>query len=318
MADPRTLPTPQLFKAWRSGDAAAGGVMAQRFSDWYYAITATRLGDQHGRAPLQRACLRFQQGIVSVSNPATLADWAHGLLLEELQQAGGRLAGGDFPNALTGGRSPTELLQRAAAELPPAQVRLLAHAYDARYPAEDLAHEAEALGGMPVAVLQARHALKRWLRDQVAVPFTEVPEEPNLDCAPLPVYEASRMASAAEEAGFEKWLLSDMGLCKDIAEFGVFAMALRAGAFAEAPAPRAPTGAPTRAPTLAPPSFPATAAPAGAPPAAAGVRTAAVSSEPPPTGASPGRKLLPVIIVAGVIAVALLAAVVVALVQVLG
>ena len=28
-----------LFREWRGGDAEAGGIMAQRFADWYYVIS---------------------------------------------------------------------------------------------------------------------------------------------------------------------------------------------------------------------------------------------------------------------------------------
>ena len=63
MADMAALNSHQLFKQWRSGDAEAGKAMAQRFSDWYYAITTARLGDENGRGPLERSCVSFQQGI---------------------------------------------------------------------------------------------------------------------------------------------------------------------------------------------------------------------------------------------------------------
>lgn len=281
MSDSRTVATLELYRQWRNGDPVAGQAMAQRFSDWYYAVTASRLGDAHGRVSLQRACTRFQQGIVSVAKESELVGWAHGILAEELETAGGRIAGGDFPNQLTGGRLPTELLGAARAALPAEQVRLLAHAYDSAYPLEDVGREAEALGGMPLAVLKARYTLKRWLRDHAGVAFTEVPDEPNLDYAPLPLYEAGRMSSAAEETGFEKWLLSNMGLCKDIAEFGVFALALRAGAF------RAGVGAPPAAATAPAPSVPAAApSPATAPEA---------------RPAAPAKKLNLVLIVVGVL-----------------
>ncbi|GDX83094.1 hypothetical protein LBMAG42_49050 [Deltaproteobacteria bacterium] len=231
MSDLSTTPTPTLFKQWRhQGDAAAGQAMAQRFSDWYYAITTCRLGDAHGRGPLQRACVRFQQGILSVTTPTELADWSHVLLMEEVKMAGGRIAGGDFPNQLTGGRSPTELLQQVAGRLEPGVVRLLTAAYDSEVPLEEVTALAETMGGYPFAVLHARLAAKRALRDHAGVAFTEVPDSPNLDLAPLPLYEAGRMPREAEETGFEKWMLTDMGLCKDIAEFGVFAQAMRAGA----------------------------------------------------------------------------------------
>jgi hypothetical protein len=246
-------PTPQtLFKQWRNGDAAAGQAMAQRFTDWYYAVSTARLGDAHGRQPMQRACQRFQQGIVSVTDASRLADWAHGLIAEEIASAGGRITGGDFPNALTQKRSPTEILARAAVALPRAQVDLLGAAYDPTVSIEVLEQKAEALGGMPVAVLEARHALKQWLKNSGGVGLGDIPEKPNLDCAPLPVYESGRMTNAVEEAGFEKWLLTDLALCRDVAEFAAFAMALRGGAFRSALAPassRTDKHATTRLPT---------------------------------------------------------------------
>ena len=274
MSHASTVPTLELYRQWRNGDPDAGQSMAQRFSDWYYAVTASRLGDAHGRVPLQRSCTRFQQGIVSVAKETELVAWAHGILSEELQTAGGRIPGGDFPNLLTGNRAPSELLQAARAGLSTDDVRLLAHAYDSTYPLGDVTREAEALGGMPLAVLRARYALKRWLRDNAAVNFSEVPDEPNLDYAPLPLYEAGRMSNAAEETNFEKWLLSNMSLCKDIAEFGVFALALRAGAFRGvapvlAPSPVAPAVSPPLAAAAAP-AVTAAAAKAHAPAAARG------------------------------------------------
>jgi hypothetical protein len=305
LSDPRSTSPQQLFKQWRSGDANAGAAMAQRFSDWYYAITASRLGDAHGRTPLQRACTRFQQGIVSVTNPSELADWAHGLLMEEIGQAGNRIGGGDFANALTGGKSPTQLLQGARSALPEAQVRLLADAYDVRTPLDEVTRAADGMGGYPLAVLQARHALKTWLRDRGGVPFTEVPAEPNLDCAPLPLYEAGRMTSPQEEAGFEKWMLSDMALCKDIAEFGVFALALRAGAF------RLPTQSGSR-PSLPSASIPQ---PAASPPAS----RAPVSHAPAPAPAkSGGGAMVPLLVGGALVAVVLLGVVAVVALKFLG
>ncbi len=244
MADTDALTTQQLFKRWRSGDARAGSAMAQRFSDWYYAISASRLGDRDGRAPLERACKRFAEGIVTVTEASALSEWAHSVLAEELLGAGNRLSGGDQPNALTNRRSPTELLRAAQTALPGIQMDLLAKAYDRGYALTRLQAEAEEHGGYPLAVLQARYALKTWLRDQEGVKFTEVPENPNLDRAPLPLYEAGRMSTEDEEHAFEKWMLTDLTLCKDVAEFAAFALAMRGGVLAGA----APTAQPVPVP----------------------------------------------------------------------
>jgi hypothetical protein len=240
----------QLFRKWRAGDERSGHVMAQRFSDWYYAVSASRLGDREGRPPLERACRRFQEGITELTDPNKLTNWAHGILIEEIQGSGVRLAGGDQPNALTASRSPTELLKQASVHLNPDQQRLLVHAYDAGYSLDALTREAEAAGGYPMAVLHARYALKRALRDRVGIRLGEVPDSPKLDLAPLPLYEAGRMTSPEEELAFERWMLTDLTLCRDLAEFAAFALALRGGAL-ELPRP-APAPTPTPPPVRPP------------------------------------------------------------------
>ena len=232
MSDIAGQTTQQLFNKWRSGDAQAGQVMAQRFSDWYYAISASRLGDRNCRTALQRACQRFAQGVASLTDAKQLPTWAHGIITEEIQAAGGRTGGGDHPNALTGQRNPTELLQQVAPHLSHQELRLLALSFDASAPLIEVKSAADASGGYPLAVLQARYALKRALVNQCGVAFTEVPDKANLDWGPLPLYEGGRMTHGKEEQAFEIWMLSDLRLCKDIAEFAAFALALRGGAYA--------------------------------------------------------------------------------------
>ena len=241
MSDLAGQTTQQLFSRWRTGDATAGQAMAQRFSDWYYAISASRLGDTNCRPALERACKRFAQGVASVTEAGKLADWAHGIIAEEIRMAGGRVTGGDHPNALTNHRSPTELLTSVRKHLTDQQVRLLSLSYDAKANLEVVKKEADAAGGYPLAVLEARYALKRALRANESVPFTEIPEKPNLDWGPLPLYEGGRMTEGNEEKAFETWMLSDLVLCKDIAEFAAFALALRGGALRSSAASAAPT-----------------------------------------------------------------------------
>ncbi|MFH1463170.1 MAG: hypothetical protein ABIO70_02180 [Pseudomonadota bacterium] len=240
-------PLPTLFKQWRGGDASAGQEMARRFSDWYYAITVSRLGEFEGREPLKRSCDRFAREIVTLNSASRLMDWAQGIIQEELDARGGRIQGGDFPNALTERRSPSELLASAWEDLSHDQLTLLAHAYDATYPLDKLTAEAEAAGGYPIAVLRARLELKRWLRDTRGVPLAVVPDEPDLDCAPMPIYESGRMLAGVEEARFERWMLSRFDLCRDVAEFAVFSLAIRAGALSVSAPARPPAPAPSAA-----------------------------------------------------------------------
>jgi len=240
MAEAGASSPQDLFKLWQNGDGAAGQSMAQRFTDWYYAVTSVQLGEASGRQPLERACATFAQGITTVTRSSELVDWAHGIVAREIRQAGGRSAGGDFPNALTSNRSPTELLERAKNSLTSTQAQLLAATFDDSVPLSDLIDMSEQHGGWPHAILDARYVLKRAIRDGEGVNFSVVPESPDLDRAPMPLYEAARMSSGDEEAFFEKWLLSDLDLCRDVAEFAVFGHALRAGAFkppASAPEP---------------------------------------------------------------------------------
>jgi hypothetical protein len=276
MADEVDSSVQTLFKQWRNGDATAGQNMAQKFTDWFYAITAIRLGDQTGRAPLDRCCRAFAEGVVGVHRPEQLVDWAHSLVDREVKAAGGRIDGGDYPNALTGNRSPSSLLRQARAGLPPRQVRILSLAFSRDVDMNTLMRESEAAGGWPFAVLDARYALKRWLRDNAQVSLQVVPDQPDLDRGPLPLYEAARMASAEEERAFEMWLISDLDLCRDVAEFSTFVHALRAGAFSGPD--------PVRQDSVPPPSFTGPRA-ATAPPRSAQAPEA-LPQRPPPTSAA--------------------------------
>lgn len=219
----------ELFRAWRSGDAQAGHDMAQRFADWYYAIAVSRLGEARGRQPSDSARAAFGQGVVNVTEPRNLVGWAHGLIVEQVTAAGERATDGDEQTAYTGGSRPKALLRKARAALP-AEVALLEACYSATaYDEAEVERLAGPLGGNPLGILKARYAIKKWLRDQEEVPFNVAPDEPVLDRAPLPLYEANRMASRDEEGQFEQWMLTDIDLCRDIAEFASFSIALRGG-----------------------------------------------------------------------------------------
>jgi len=260
MAETPTLDVKALFKRWRSGDAESGVSMAQRFSDWYYAITVMRLGDQNARAPLERACQTFAQRIMDITNADELIDFAHQIVLEEVRQAGGNAMSSDSPNAMTGGEFPSTLLVQAVAGLQPEQVDVLHRTYT----------DKSLLGAdQPIAALNARHALKVWLSKNAGVPFSVLPKAPAIDQAPLPLYEAARLQSSDEVRAFEQWLVTDIDLCKDIAEFSVFAHSIRAGALKAEPAapvghvpPAAAAQAPDVAPTSAPPTMRSPAPPA--------------------------------------------------------
>lgn len=228
MGETDTRSTKQLFNDWRKGDGSAGQMMAQRFADWYYAITTSRLGESRGRGPCDTSCHKFGEGIVAVTDARALVGWAHDIVLKELEQAGSRAMDGDEPNAYTGDKHPKELLMRARSALP-SEVRLLEASYGGRSPREEVEKLAESLGGNPIGILRARYRVKQWLRDQEGVPFEVAPETPILDRAPLPLYESGRMATPAEEINFEQWMIDDLDLCRDIAEFAHFSLALRGG-----------------------------------------------------------------------------------------
>ncbi|MCA9491519.1 MAG: hypothetical protein KC621_16420 [Myxococcales bacterium] len=228
MAETDSRSTKQLFNDWRKGDGQAGQTMAQRFADWYYAITTSRLGEARGQEPCNVACQKFGEGIVQITDSKQLVQWAHELVLAELEKAGGRATDGDQPNLYTGNAAPKDLLRRARVAMRD-EVALLEASYGGKADKADVDRMAEPLGGNPIGILKARYRVKAWLRDNMNVPFEVAPENPVLDRAPLPLYESGRMATPQEEANFEQWMISDLDLCRDIAEFAHFAIALRGG-----------------------------------------------------------------------------------------
>jgi hypothetical protein len=234
MAEKAEVPVQDLFKLWRSGDADAGQAMARRFNDWYYAVATSRLGDENARLPLEKACAAFVTGIPVITRAPDLVPWAHSVLKKHVHEQP-RISGGDFQNGLTGSRKPTDLLREARFHMKESHVEMLCMAYSADVSDEELESGAEATEeGWPMALLSARYALKRILKDTLGVGFSVVPAHPNLDCAPLPLYESDRMATDEEDSLFEQWLITNEELCRDLAEFATFSHALRVGAL-EAP-----------------------------------------------------------------------------------
>ncbi len=225
MTDTRS--TKDLFKAWRGGDAAAGHTMAQRFADWYYAIATSRLGESRGRGPCDTACRRFGEGIVQVTESRALVKWAHDIVVQELQSAGGVARDGDESNAYTNNSTPKALLARAKTALP-TEIAVLEAVYGGTMSEDEVEALAAPLGGNPIGVLTARYAVKKWLNINAGVPFAVTPDNPILDRAPLPQYESAHM-NADEVIQFEHWMLTDFDLCRDIAEFATYSVALRGG-----------------------------------------------------------------------------------------
>ncbi len=211
--------TETLFHHWRRGDAGAGKAMAQRFTDWYYAISVSRLGELEGERPFRAACSKFSKGVVKVDDPRHLLGWAHNIARKQLHggNEGGRLPDGDFPNAFTRRQSPKALLVQAREALPD-QVELLEATYRGQIPADD-----------PIQVLNARYQVKSWLRDNADIPFKVTPRDADPDRAPLPLYEAGRLANDSEDVHFELYMLSEQEVCQDVAEFAHYAIALRGG-----------------------------------------------------------------------------------------
>lgn len=230
--------TRQLFKDWRAGDGNAGQLMAQRVADWYYAIATSRLGEKRGHEPCQRACASFGSGIVNVTESRALVQWAHDIIVKEVRGTGNRAIDGNAPSNFTGKQRPKPLLRKCRAALPE-DIALLEQVYG-----HD-AHGAtlDELRKDPLPILEARYRVKAWLRDHMGIPFEVAPEKAVLDRGPLPLYEADRMVNPEEERQFEHWMLTDLDLCKDIAEFAHFSIALRGGIPEEAEG-TAPTPAP--------------------------------------------------------------------------
>lgn len=233
--------TETLFAQWRKGDAASGQAMAQRFTDWYFAIAACRLGEADGDGPFREACTAFSRGVGKVGDPRRLLGWAHGIARQQIHEAvrHGRRPDGDIPSAFTRKAPPKEILVQLRAHLP-REMGVLEHAYRGGDVAD------------PLQVLGARYAVKSWLADNLQIPFRVLPASPDPDRAPVAYYEAGRMADEAEDTHFELYMLHDMEVCQDVAEFAHFAIALRGGLPGEPPPPDAPHAPTPRARAGAP------------------------------------------------------------------
>lgn len=216
-----------LFKQWRAGDPDAGVTMAQRFTDWYYTIAVMWLGESNARPALEAACQIFAQRIMDVENQEELLDFAHNIIFEQLNQAGGRAPGSDVPSPLTNNRTPSSLIVEASSQLSAEQIRILHQTYTGQ--GDPLQIDPQ----MPVAALEARQALKSRLQAS-GISFGTMNSLNEPDQAPLPLYEAHRLRTDDENWLFEQWLLSDIDLCKELTEFAPFSSALRAGALANA------------------------------------------------------------------------------------
>lgn len=218
-----------LFHHWRRGDESAGKAMAQRFTDWYYAMAVSRLGEPQGEGAFRSATSKFSKGVLKQEDPRRLLSWAHQIARKQIHAIldDGRPVRGDLPNAFTRRRAPSSMLQEARTHLPD-PMNVLDRCY----------RGGDHVDLDPLRVLKARYALKTWLRAHMDVPFRVTPHEPDPDRAPLPYYEAGCMTNESEETLFELYMLNDQEICQDVAEFAHFAMALRS---ADAPEPTTPS-----------------------------------------------------------------------------
>ncbi|HMV69751.1 MAG TPA: hypothetical protein PKA64_23110 [Myxococcota bacterium] len=252
-----------LFHHWRRGDETAGKAMAQRFTDWYYAMAVSRLGEPQGEAAFRSATSRFSKGVLKQEDPRRLLSWAHQIARKQIhgQLDQGRPVRGDLPNAFTRRRPPSSMLQEARTHLPEPMSIL------------DRCYRGGGGDADPLRILRARYALKSWLRAHMDVPFRVTPHEPDPDRAPLTFYEAGRMTNESEETLFELYMLNDQEICQDVAEFAHFAMALRSGELETPAATAAPRPMTTTEEFAAQPAAPQPAPVAQAPQQAAPKRS---------------------------------------------
>jgi hypothetical protein len=239
MSVPSNLTATLLFKEWRSGKPEAGQQLAQLVSDWFYAICSARFGESGGHHIFQTVSQQFGDGIVGVSHSSELVSWAHGLLLEEISKSDLQSTAENTASAYSGGHLPADLLLGVRAAMP-SEVALLNAFYSHQEEATVDALAAD-LGGLPGALLHARYAVKGWLKEQHDLPFEVIPDKPNMDLFPLPLYEAGQLKNQQENEGFETWMLDEPDICQDLAEFAPFASALRTGLLFEEEANPNPT-----------------------------------------------------------------------------
>jgi len=217
-----------LFAEWKlRKDRVAGQLLAQTVADWYYALATSFAGEELGAEIAESACSAFGQQVVKLSAEDDLIPWAHALIEKKLRDSGTRATGLNRPSLYSNARPPVDVLLYAKKNLPE-EVALLEAAYRGEMPAHQLASQTKELG-YPYALLLARYAVKKILRDDLKAPLAIIYDDPDRDLCPLPLYESGRLQDNKERSTFEQWVITRNGISQDIAEFAPFAIELRQG-----------------------------------------------------------------------------------------
>jgi hypothetical protein len=217
-----------LFRKWRKGDSEAGDAMAYRFEQWFRALSINHLGGSHKKS-YEDSCKKFSQGIEKVDRPTELIGFAYKIISTGIGGSNNS-DGEEYTNAMLQSRSPRELIQAVWGDLSPDDKGLLMAGYANKEPLKGFTDITAGQGGVPYALLKARHRLKKQLHEKSSVPFSMMATD--WDLCPLPLYEGRQLGNTDEIERFERWLLTSPQICQDIIEFSPFVHSLRNGDFA--------------------------------------------------------------------------------------
>lgn len=213
----------KLFVDWRKKqDNQIGQNMASRFERWFESVTVANCGINKQQSQLLRqVCTNFSAQLQNIRSDNDLVPTAYSILQKELQQYS---ASKIFE--MKEDISINEILQQVWGNLQSKEQSLLLQVY---------AKHQRPLPDQLYALLEARYKLKNLIFQRYfAGDHTWVlPETPNRDLLPMPLYEANILQNKPENQYFECWLINAPLVCLDIQEFAPFAHALFNGAIAE-------------------------------------------------------------------------------------
>ena len=215
-----------LFIRLRKGDTSLQEEVPQRFDRWFLTISMHRLGQKNHRIAYESACKEFSSTVKNITRKKDLVPQAYSIIKNNIQKSSEKFTAGDFSNMMLQQRPPSELLHLVWNKLNANEQELFSLFYIQRNRSaiEALPHPIEQLA---LQVLNIRQKLKRLMKEDASITFTNTQPQNNTDLIPLALFESGNLADQQEREAFETWLLNVPEVCNDLMEFVPFVQALQ-------------------------------------------------------------------------------------------
>ncbi|MGC6506981.1 MAG: hypothetical protein ACON4U_01125 [Myxococcota bacterium] len=215
-----------LFIRLRKGDTSLQEEVPQRFDRWFLTIAMHRLGQKNHRIAYESACKEFSSSVKTITRKKDLVPQAYSIIKNNIQKSSEQFRAGDFSNMMLQQRPPSELLHLVWDKLNANEQALFSLFYVQRNRDRLEAHP-QSVEQLALQVLNIRQKIKRLMKDDASITFTNTQSQSNHDLLPLPLFEAGILANQQEKEAFETWLLNVPEVCNDLMEFVPFVQALQ-------------------------------------------------------------------------------------------